>query len=521
MNPVMPKRFNVAGPCISDRHYMLPAINRLPEARQLAEQGDYFVIHAARQSGKTTLLQALADEINAEGRHYALYCSLETLQGENDPVQAVGYIVAALQQAAAWSAVESLHIAWPSSAPPAANTVISNSLSSFCKTLDKPLVLFFDEADCLSGQPLVTFLRQLRNGYVNRDSVPFPWSIALVGMRDIRDFKAEVRSGRETLGSASPFNIVTKALTLDNFTREQVAELYRQHTDATGQVFEPEAVERAWYWTEGQPWLVNALARQVVEDDLKRDYSMPVAANRIDNAADALMKRRDTHIDSLLDRLKETRVQQVIEPMLTGGDIMVDPLSDDTKFCLDLGLIATNTAGGLRPANPIYRDVMVRTLAYRTQVSLPESLANRWMDEKTIDMTALLEEFQRFWRENAAVWVERYEYKEAAPHLILQAFLQRVVNGGALILREMATGRGRVDLGVLHAGRKYLVEVKLAGRGSRDRGLEQTCGYMDTEGVKEAWLVVFDRDAEKSWDEKLFWEDRTLPDGKIVHVVGC
>jgi predicted AAA+ superfamily ATPase len=80
MEPVMPKRFNVAGPCIPDRHYMLPAVNRLPEARQLAERGDYFVVHAARQSGKTTLLQALTDEINAEGRHYALYCSLEELQ---------------------------------------------------------------------------------------------------------------------------------------------------------------------------------------------------------------------------------------------------------------------------------------------------------------------------------------------------------------------------------------------------------------------------------------------------------
>ncbi|MDR1534291.1 MAG: ATP-binding protein, partial [Planctomycetota bacterium] len=65
MEPVIPKRFNVAGPCVPDRHYMLPAVNRLPEARQLAEQGDYFVIHAARQSGKTTLLRALAREINA------------------------------------------------------------------------------------------------------------------------------------------------------------------------------------------------------------------------------------------------------------------------------------------------------------------------------------------------------------------------------------------------------------------------------------------------------------------------
>jgi hypothetical protein len=387
--------------------------------------------------------------------------------------------------------------------------------------LDKPLILFFDEADCLSGQVLITFLRQLRDGYINRAKAPFPWSIALVGMRDIRDFKARIRPDRETLGSASPFNIVTKALTLTNFTAEQVGELYRQHTEATGQIFAPAAVERVWYWTEGQPWLVNALARQVVEDDLKRDYSIPVTSEHIDSAADTLMKRRDTHIDSLLERLKEPRVRKVIEPMLYGGNAVVDPLSDDTKFCLDLGLVKANAAGALSSANPIYLDVMVRTLTYHTQVSLPESLINRWMDREELDMTALLREFQQFWRENSEIWEERYECKEAAPHLVFQAFLQRVINGGAAIQREMATGRKRVDIGVLYAGRKYLIELKLAGRKSREKSLEQTTGYMDSQGVREAWLVIFDRSAEKPWDEKLFWEDTTLPDGKVVHIVGC
>jgi hypothetical protein len=340
-------------------------------------------------------------------------------------------------------------------------------------------------------------------------------------MRDIRDFKAEVRSGRESLGSASPFNIATETLTLDNFTAGQVGELYRQHTEATRQAFEPEAVERAWYWSEGQPWLVNALARQAVEDDLKRDYSMPVTTGHIDSAADALMKRRDTHIDSLLERLKEPRVRKVIEPMLTGGDATVDPLSDDTKFCIDLGLMKANAAGSLSPANPIYREVMVRALTYHAQVSLPENLMNRWMDGKTLDLTALLREFQQFWRENSEIWKERYEYKEAAPHLIFQAFLQRVVNGGAIILREMATGRGRIDIGILYAGRKYLVELKLAGREPLEKSLAQTAGYMDAAGVREAWLAIFDRDGKKSREEKIFWRDEPLPDGKLVHIVGC
>ncbi|MDR1519424.1 MAG: ATP-binding protein, partial [Planctomycetota bacterium] len=337
MEPIVPKYFNVAGPCVPGEHYMLPAVDRLPEARQLVERKQYFVIHAARQSGKTTLLRALTREINAEGRHYALYCSLETLQEMREAEKSTASLLSVLKLALKRSSVRKLREQQPESPDPNPSVAVGMSLMNLCLALDKPLVIFFDEADCLSGQPLITFLRQLRDGYVNRDAAPFPWSIALVGMRDIRDFKARIRPDGETPGSASPFNIVTKALTLGNFTAKQIAALYRQHTDATGQIFEPEAIERAWHWTEGQPWLVNALARQAVEDDLGGDHSLPVTGEHIDGAADALMKRRDTHIDSLLERLKEPRVQRVIEPMLYGGDAVADPLSDDSKFCLDIG----------------------------------------------------------------------------------------------------------------------------------------------------------------------------------------
>ncbi|MDR1519659.1 MAG: ATP-binding protein, partial [Planctomycetota bacterium] len=112
-------------------------------------------------------------------------------------------------------------------------------------------------------------------------------------------------------------------------------------------------------------------------------------------------------------------------------------------------------------------------------------------------------------------------YLEAAPHLVLQAFLQRVTNGGAELAREFALGRGAVDVSVRYAGRNYLVELKLAGREPLDRSLKQTAGYMDTAGMKEAWLVIFDRNAGKTWEEKIFRRDESLPDGKTVHVVGC
>ena len=69
----MKKRFNIAGPCLADRHYMLPALGRAPILSELVENCEYFVVHAARQSGKTTAMLALADAINAKGEMNALY----------------------------------------------------------------------------------------------------------------------------------------------------------------------------------------------------------------------------------------------------------------------------------------------------------------------------------------------------------------------------------------------------------------------------------------------------------------
>src|SRR5205085_7532842 len=134
---------------------------------------------------------------------------------------------------------------------------------AWAQACPRPLVLFIDEIDSLRDEALVAVLDQLRAGYGRRPE-GFPWSLALVGMRDVRDYKV-ASGGSDRLHTSSPFNIKVESVTMRNFTRDDVAELYQQHTDDTGQVFLPEAVDRAFYWTQGQPWLVNALARQLVE----------------------------------------------------------------------------------------------------------------------------------------------------------------------------------------------------------------------------------------------------------------
>jgi AAA+ ATPase superfamily predicted ATPase len=521
------KYFNVAGPCIEGKHYMLDATERLyNELTELIVSEQYYVIHAARQTGKTTLLINLTNKINKEGKYYAVYCSLENAYGITDPEKGMKSIIGSIKSAVkTFSAILKKPFTDNSDLTDFSN-VLKDSLTDFCATLDKPLILFFDEADCLSEGTLLSFLRQLRNGYINRSIAPFPTSVALVGMRNIRDYKARVRENQATLGTASPFNIITKSLTLRNFSQKEVELLYRQHTDETGQIFEKDAIERAFEQTQGQPWLVNAIAREIVMEQLKNDYSQTITAGMISDAVNTIILRRDVHIDQLLDKLKDERVSKIIEQIIIGEGENINTLSDDYNYVKDLGLIIENERT-IEPANPVYAEVIIRTLnndeqrILKTDARFTGYEMPRYYKNDSVDMTLMLQDFQQFWRENSDVWKERFQYKDAAPHLILQAFLQRVLNGGGDVKREMATGKNRLDLCIEYKGEKYPVELKI-NRGGKtiEKGIEQTLGYMDILGCTEGWLVVFDRNQEKSWDEKIYQKTEKQNE-KTVCIFGC
>ncbi|MDR1544242.1 MAG: AAA-like domain-containing protein [Prevotellaceae bacterium] len=517
------KYFNVAGPCFKDEHYMIDAEERLSGVEQLIDTKQYFVIHAARQSGKTTYLLDLADRLNQGGMYYAAYCSLESLQMIINPEQGIPLVVKSILSAVKmYKLPDADRFAENADYGNFAN-VLKDTLSGYCALLDKPLVLLFDEVDTMSEGTLITFLRQLRNGFVTRGVVPFVHSLSLVGMRNIRDYKAKIRSESETLGSASPFNIVTESLTIKSFTKEQIEELYSQHTEATGQIFEPEAVEFVWQMTQGQPWLVNAAAREAIVKLLGSDYSKPVTAALFEQAIKNILLRRDVHIDSLLERLKESSVQRVIEPMLLGE--VVKTSTNDYTYTSDMGLIKVDECGKIVPANPIYGEVMIRELNQDEQDELQQTEETyqmpRYFKDGRIDMDFLMTDFQEFWRENSEIWVERFQYKEAAPHLILMAFLQRIINGGGQILREYAAGRGRMDLCVVYQGNKYPIELKLQkDKNTVERGLTQLNEYMDKMGAQRGWLCIFNRKQDVLWEDKIYMKSCPVENGKMITIVG-
>ena len=532
----VPKFFNTAGPIKQDIHYNVDPLKRidLDEILDLIEQQKYFILHAPRQTGKTSCLLALRDYLNEQGDYIAVYANVEAGQAARNNVEEV--VKSVCQRIA-----NELRLVLGNRLPneiykrvaeeSSYSELLTIFLSQLSTELPCPLVLFIDEIDALVGDSLVSVLRQIRSGYASRPQ-HFPISIVLCGVRDVRDYRI-VLSNQDIITGGSAFNIKAESLRLGNFSKEEIHQLYMQHTVATGQVFDESCFPMIWEATEGQPWLVNALGYEVtMKMKENRDRSIRIIPEMIYRAQERIIYRRDTHIDILIDKLREERVRRVIGPMLANETDAEESLmpQDDVQYVADLGLITLDKPR--RIANAIYREIIPRELTWTTQDGLIQQSAWYMNPDNSINMSKLMTDFQQFFRENADAWIERFDYKESGPQLLLQAFLQRVVNGGGYIDREYGLGRGRTDLLITkplteqYGGpfQRIVLELKILRSNIEDtiqKGLEQTSNYMDKCGgtINEGHFILFDRRPNRSWEEKI-WHRTEHYNGRTIEVWG-
>ena len=516
------RSFNTTGPVKPDKHYCIPPLERfdLDEVLRLVDGEKYFVLHAPRQTGKTSSLLALCDLLNGQG-YACVYTTVETARTARDDVEeAIRTVLSGLGSRARMTlGDEFLAREWSGIlAEFGPNGALGEALTRWAEASAKPLVLLIDEIDTLQGDPLLSTLQQLRAGYPMRPAA-FPQCVVLCGLRDVRDYR--IRS------TSSPFNIVAKSLRLGDFTQEETLALLDQHTGETGQAFTSQAREAIWTQTLGQPWLVNALAYETCfESKAGRDRSRAVTEEDVAEAREALIVRRVTHLDQLADKLGEERVRRVVEPMLSGVDER-RATHRDIEYVRDLGLIARDKP--VRIANPIYAEVVPRELGWIVQEEL--DLNTTWYvdADDSLNLDRLMEAFQGFFRRHSEHWKNRFLYEEAWPQILLQAYLHRVVNGGGRIEREYGLGRGRVDLLIVWPRgdrmREYAVECKVvrAGDGLEstvEAGVEQTARYMDRCDAEAGHLVVIDQREGRSWEEKVFRRQQRSKGGVPVEVWG-
>ncbi|MCY4553416.1 MAG: AAA-like domain-containing protein [Candidatus Poribacteria bacterium] len=498
------RTFGTQGPVDPNRNYIVNRSEKIKDFIHRVKEGRYIVIFAPRQTGKTTFFQRALDILSQEEKNdFPIQLNFEVYEDCTASVFYNGLYEDILEE------IENTFQQRGQSPPETLtqflrNTEITDHLSMqrffrrFGNLLnaefgEQRVILIIDEFDGIPSEALRGFLHSLRRIYLTTTPAKCPHSVSIIGVKSIHQLNYD--------RSISPFNIQDE-LNLPNFTSEEVHDLLRQYTDEVGQAFAPEVVNTLYSQTAGQPFLVNRFA-QIITTELDIPKTETVGMVHFATAHTRLLDERNANIDHLLSNIRrnvhfETVLMQIVS---YENSVRFNPDNDIIDELVTYGVIKRGDDRRCEIVNPIY---LYRILqAFKPIVNglerdyFPEGASESEYLTPTghIRMERLLDNFSDFVARAGfkILQVPDTPQEFIGQHLLFAYLDQFVESVAGVMYMEVPTGRGRIDLLILHKGRKYIVETKIWG-GDRhyQGGKKQLAAYMKLETASEGYYVVFD-----------------------------
>ncbi len=506
------RRFGTQGPVNPQEHYVVARTEEISDFIERVEEGKYVVLFAPRQTGKTTFFQAALETLavgnaataQAESASKFTYFPIQ-LNFDVYKNTAVADFYANLYQDIC-EEIEGLFQRRGGSPSEAliqflADTKLTDhhAMRRFFRNLARFLtpqkfVLIIDEFDGIPPAALSDFLHTLRHIYI-AGKPRCPHSVGIIGVKSI----AQLNYDR----SISPFNIQDE-FQLPNFTLEQVQELLGQYTDEVGQPFVPEVIAAIHKQTAGQPVLVNRFA-QILTEELEVPKTEPMTMAHFSEAHAQLLEEDNVNFTHLLTNIRRDPSFEKFLMRIMAHEEGVDfnLRSDIINELATYGVIARGDDGMCEIINPMYLYCILQ--AFKPVVNgledayLSEEDSDGFLDYLTptghIKMEALLDNFRDFIVRVGfqILQVPDTPQESVGRHLLLAYLDQFVKLIGGFMHIEVPTGRGRMDIIIIHNQEKYIVETKIwRGDNRYQAGKKQLAAYLSSEGVTEGYYIVFD-----------------------------
>jgi hypothetical protein len=502
-------------------------------------RGQYFSVCSPRQSGKTTLLLALKNKLNAEGRYRCLYCNVEGAQvAGNDTERGIKLILSRIAQEVEfefqdlWPHQNFASILGHAGADGAFMALFERWLYRE-QPPKAPIVLLLDGIDVLRGKTLASLLRQLRTGQINSPRM-FPQAVVLCGVRDVRDSDIEIGKDEYLLGRSGS-DIRDHSIVLYNFTQGEIKELCDQYTAEVGQSFQESAYSRLYALTGGRPWLVNALLCEALyEMGFASDTSKPITFGMIDAAKDHFIARQDIYMDQLAAKLTSRSIRETLFPILIGGRWEKKPLQEDLDYLEDLELISKSPSGWGIP-NAMYREIIPKVMGRNLKDELAHVVdrSKFLKPNRRLDFPELIKFYQRLYCDYFLTWGRRYDLQGVLAQILLHTFLHYVLGDRGRMECDYALSTGCVDISVgwgysLESGERreerFVVEIRLfdntqSHESAVRHGVAQVAAYAKPRQPYEVYLLILDEDESKTWYDRLFQEEHVY-ENMPVHVYG-
>ena len=496
--------FETQGPVSPESHYVVPRTEELAALIQRIKLGRYIVIFAPRQTGKTTFFRwALAALVAEDTTYFPIHLDFEAYKNYTPAAFYANLHEDILEEIE--DVFQQRGIAMPdalteflSHATLTDHVAMIRFFRRFARLLGKPrIVLLIDEFDGIPQALVSDFLYALRRVYVSkRIDDRAPYSVGIVGVKNITQLNYD--------RTISPFNI-QEEFHLPGFTLEQVQELFGQYTAEVGQPFEPEVLATLQRQTGGQPFLVNRLA-QLLTQDMEIPKDSTISLEHFAEAHQRLLTEDNVNFNHLTTNVqRDPRFEHLLMRIASSAQpISFNPWNDVMKELATYGVIAKGTDGKCEIVNPIYQYCIMQ--AFQPAINglegdyFPANTRTGYQDYLTADgeiaLAPLLDNFRDFIRRAGfrILQVPQLPRESVGQHL-LAAYLDGFVKAvGGFLYLEVPTGRGRIDMIILHNRRKYIVETKIwGGAGHYEAGKKQLVAYLTLEDAAEGYYLVFDQ----------------------------
>ena len=499
------KTFNTFGPVNPEEHYVVSREAELADFIKRVKLGRYIVIFAPRQTGKTTFFQWALDSLASEATetYFPIELNFEVYEDYTAP-DFYGSLYQSIYEEIKYVFEKRRRVPSETLSRFLEDTKLTDHVAmlrffqQFANFLeDEKLVLVIDEFDGIPRDALRGFLHSLRTIYVQRSMRKCPYSVGIVGVKNITQLNLD--------RSISPFNIQDE-FTLPNFTLEQVHELLAQYTEAVGQAFAPEVIESIHRQTAGQPFLVNRFA-QMLTEEMNIPKTETITMAHFSKAHAEILEERNTNLTHLVTNIRrDPRFKNILMEIVSyERGVRFSLRQEIISELATYGVIARGTDDRCEIINPIYHYCILQTFRpivnglekdyFPEDTDFPDYLT----PTEQINMEMLLDNFRDF---IARVGFRILQVPETPKEYVGQDFLYAYLDQFVSLVRgvmylEVQTGRGRMDLVISHNGQKHIVETKIwEGHRRYEAAKKQLAAYLKLEGVNEGYYIIFDHRAD-------------------------
>lgn len=352
------KTFCIDGSAFEGMHYFIPRRLNFDELDTLIERDQYFLLRGPLQCGKTSAIEEYVHYLKTKGHYRVVRMSLNALEGIKDDaftmLLRIGKVLKDILESLPDKEESVTHALQKiDHEEPLSPRLFSRLLEEWAEASPKPIILFIDDLDSLDHEVIIGLLHHIRSGFMHRPT-GFPQSMCLIGLHSMRNYRTTFE--KHVTSAASFFNITAQSFKLGNFSIDETKILYEQHTWATGQQFTVEAIDYAYYLTQGQPLLINALAK-IAADELI-DRRQAITKNDIEQSKELLIAH-NTHLDYLVTKLNDPKVKKVLKAINNRKPAQL-LLEDEDEYVRELGFVSRQ----LDIANPIYEEVVKKQMQW-------------------------------------------------------------------------------------------------------------------------------------------------------------